>query len=439
MIKKVNSIISASWIFTADKNNTLLEDHSIVILEDEILDILPTKNVFDGYEANEVFALSEHIIMPGFINNHTHAAMSLLKGFANDVPLKSWLEDYIWPAEKQYVSEAFVKDGSLIAIAEMIKSGTTTFNDMYFYPNQTAEAAVEMGIRANIGLVVMEFPTNYASDPDDYLKKGLDFRDQWRGDGLISTSLAPHAPYTTSDKTLNTIGTYADQLNMTIHTHLHETKEEVENSINQYKVTPIQRYKSLGLLGPNLMAAHCTHVDESDLNLLHQNNVNVVHNPSSNLILGSGIADISKMLDLGINVSIGTDSSASNNRLDVLEEVRLAALLGKGLNHQPEILDSKNVFKMATYNAAKAMNKSKMIGSIEPNKKADIVAINLDSIFSQPVYNPLTSLLYNGNQGGVDYVWINGTIKLKSGQLENIDLDRLKNIAKSWKAKIKKT
>jgi 5-methylthioadenosine/S-adenosylhomocysteine deaminase len=439
MIKKVNSIISASWIFTADKNNTLLEDHSIVILEDEILDILPTKNVFDGYEANEVFALSEHIIMPGFINNHTHAAMSLLKGFANDVPLKSWLEDYIWPAEKQYVSEAFVKDGSLIAIAEMIKSGTTTFNDMYFYPNQTAEAAVEMGIRANIGLVVMEFPTNYASDPDDYLKKGLDFRDQWRGDGLISTSLAPHAPYTTSDKTLNTIGTYADQLNMTIHTHLHETKEEVENSINQYKVTPIQRYKSLGLLGPNLMAAHCTHVDESDLNLLHQNNVNVVHNPSSNLILGSGIADISKMLDLGINVSIGTDSSASNNRLDVLEEVRLAALLGKGLIHRPEILDSKNVFKMATYNAAKAMNKSKMIGSIEPNKKADIVAINLDSIFSQPVYNPLTSLLYNGNQGGVDYVWINGTIKLKSGQLENIDLDRLKNIAKSWKAKIKKT
>ena len=439
MIKKVNSIISASWIFTADKNNTLLEDHSIVILEDEILDILPTKNVFDGYEANEVFALSEHIIMPGFINNHTHAAMSLLKGFANDVPLKSWLEDYIWPAEKEYVSEAFVKDGSLIAIAEMIKSGTTTFNDMYFYPNQTAEAAVEMGIRENIGLVVMEFPTNYASDPDDYLKKGLDFRDQWRGDGLISTSLAPHAPYTTSDKTLNTIGTYADQLNMTIHTHLHETKEEVENSINQYKATPIQRYKSLGLLGPNLMAAHCTHVDESDLNLLHQNNVNVVHNPSSNLILGSGIADISKMLDLGINVSIGTDSSASNNRLDVLEEVRLAALLGKGLNHQPEILDSKNVFKMATYNAAKAMNKSKMIGSIEPNKKADIVAINLDSIFSQPVYNPLTSLLYNGNQDGVDYVWINGTIKLKSGQLENIDLDRLKNIAKSWKAKIKKT
>ncbi|MDB2679841.1 TRZ/ATZ family hydrolase [Methylophilaceae bacterium] len=439
MIKKVNSIISASWIFTADKNNTLLEDHSIVILEDEILDILPTKNVFEGYEANEVFALSEHIIMPGFINNHTHAAMSLLKGFANDVPLKSWLEDYIWPAEKEYVSEAFVKDGSLIAIAEMIKSGTTTFNDMYFYPNQTAEAAVEMGIRANIGLVVMEFPTNYASDPDDYLKKGLDFRDQWRGDGLISTSLAPHAPYTTSDKTLNTIGTYADQLNMTIHTHLHETKEEVENSINQYKATPIQRYKSLGLLGPNLMAAHCTHVDESDLNLLHQNNVNVVHNPSSNLILGSGIADISKMLDLGINVSIGTDSSASNNRLDVLEEVRLAALLGKGLNHQPETLDSKNVFKMATYNAAKAMNKSKMIGSIEPNKKADIVAINLDSIFSQPVYNPLTSLLYNGNQGGVDYVWINGTIKLKSGQLENIDLDRLKNIAKSWKAKIKKT
>ena len=439
MIKKVNSIISASWIYTADKINTLLEDHSIVILEDEIFDILPTKSVFDKYEADDVFALSDHIIIPGLINNHTHAAMSLLKGYANDLPLKSWLEDHIWPAEKQHVSEVFVKDGSLIAIAEMIKTGTTTFNDMYFYPNETAEAAVEMGMRANIGLVVMEFPTNYASDPEDYLKKGLDFRDQWRDEDLISTSLAPHAPYTTSDKTLNLVGTYAEQLNLPIHTHLHETMEEIKNSISQFKVSPIQRFGALGLLGPNLVAAHCTHVGEQDLNLLNQNNVNVVHNPSSNLILGSGIADISKMLDLGMNVSIGTDSSASNNRLDMFEELRMAVLLGKGINHKPEILDSNVAFKMATYNAAKSMNKGELIGSIELKKKADIVAINLDSIFTQPVYNPLSSLLYNGNQGGVDYVWINGTLKLNAGQLENIDLDKLTNIAKSWKTKIKTT
>ena len=297
MLKKVNSIISASWIYTADKNNSLLDEHSIVILEDEIFDILPTKSVFDKYEADDVFALSDHIIIPGLINNHTHVAMSLLKGYANDLPLKSWLEDHIWPAEKQHVSEAFVKDGSLIAIAEMIKSGTTTFNDMYFYPNKTAEAAVEMGMRANIGLVVMEFPTSYASDPEDYLKKGFDFRDEWRDEELISTSLAPHAPYTTSDKTLGLVGTYAEQLNLPIHTHLHETREEIKNSISQFKVSPIQRFRSLGLLGPNLVAAHCTHVDEQDLNLLSQNNVNVVHNPSSNLILGSGIADISKMID----------------------------------------------------------------------------------------------------------------------------------------------
>ena len=439
MIKKVNSIISATWIYTADKDNTLLDDHAIVILEDEIFDILPTKDVFDKYEADDVFALSDHIIIPGLINNHTHAAMSLLKGYANDLPLKTWLEDHIWPAEKQHVCENFVKDGSLIAIAEMIKSGTTTFNDMYFYPSQTAEAAVEMGMRANIGLVVMEFPTNYASDPEDYLKKGFDFRDEWRSEDLISTSLAPHAPYTTSDKTLSLVGTYAEQLNLPIHTHLHETREEIENSISQFKVSPIQRFSSLGLLGPNLVAAHCVHVDEQDLHLLNQNNVNVVHNPSSNLILGSGIADISKMLDLGINVSIGTDSSASNNRLDILEELRMAALLGKGINQKPEILDSNVILKLATYNAAKSMNKGKMIGSIELKKKADIVAINLDSIFSQPVYKPLTSLLYNGNQGGVDYVWINGTLKLNAGQLENIDLDKLTNIAKSWKTKIKTT
>ena len=235
------------------------------------------------------------------------------------------------------------------------------------------------------------------------------------------------------------MGTYAEQLNLPIHTHLHETREEIQNSISQFKVSPIERFGTLGLLGPNLVAAHCVHVDEQDLHLLDQNNVNVVHNPSSNLILGSGIADISKMHDLGINVSIGTDSSASNNRLDILEELRMAALLGKGINQKPEILDSNVILKLATYNAAKSMNKGKLIGSIELKKKADIVAINLDSIFSQPVYNPLSSLLYNGNQGGVDYVWINGTLKLNAGQLENIDLDKLTNIAKSWKTKIKTT
>jgi 5-methylthioadenosine/S-adenosylhomocysteine deaminase len=296
-----------------------------------------------------------------------------------------------------------------------------------------------MGIRANIGLVVTEFQTNYATDPEDYLKKGFDFRDQWRDEELISTSLAPHAPYTTSDKTLSLVGTYAEQLNLTIHTHLHETKEEIADSVNQFNVSPIQRFNSLGLLGPKLVAAHCTHVDEQDLNLLNQNNVNVVHNPSSNLILGSGIADISKMLDLGINVSIGTDSSASNNRLDILEELRMAALLGKGLNYKPELLDTNTTFKMATYNAAKSMNKHQSLGSIELNKKADIVAIDLNSIYAQPVYDPLSSLLYNGNQGGVDYVWINGALKLNAGQLENIDLERLINIAKSWKKKIKVT
>jgi len=439
MIKKVNTIISPTWIYTADKNNTVLEDYSIVVEEDEILDIHPTKNVFDTYDANDVFVLSDHIITPGFINNHTHTAMSLFKGYANDLPLKSWLEDHIWPAEKKHVCEAFVKDGSLIAIAEMIKSGTTTFNDMYFYPSQTAEAAVEMGIRANIGLVVMDFPTNYASDPEDYLKKGFEFRDDWRNEELISTSIAPHAPYTNSDKTLSLISTYAEQLDLSIHTHLHETEDEVKNSIDQFKLTPIQRYNNLGLLGPNLVAAHCVHVDDQDLILLQQNNVNVVHNPSSNLILGSGIADIPKMLDLGINVTVGTDSSASNNRLDILEELRMAALLGKGLSKKPDIFDAKTALKMATYNAARSLNKSKIFGSIEVNKKADIVAINMDSIFSQPVYNPLSTLLYNANQGGVDYVWINGTLKLKAGQLHNIDLDRLKNIANSWKTKIKTT
>lgn len=435
--KNVSTIISASWIFTSNSKNELLSDYSIVIKNDKIIDLISQDEVFEKYEANEVYQLTDHIITPGLINTHSHVAMSLFKGFADDLPLHDWLNNYIWPAEKKFVNSQFVKEGSILAITEMIKSGITTFNDMYFFPNATAEASKELGVRSNIGLVVLDFPTNYASDPEDYLVKGFDFRDKWRNEDLISTSIAPHAPYSVSDKAFNLINTYSEELDLNVHVHLHETLWEIEDSIEKYGITPIQRLNNLGIIGPSLIAAHCVHLNEQDLSILSSNKVNIVHNPSSNLKLGSGIADVAKMIEQSLNISLGTDSSASNNRLDIMEEMRLAALLIKGKTKTPELLSAFQAINMATINGAKALGLDSLIGSIEKNKKADLIAIDLNSTLAQPSYNPLSTLVYSSSRSDINYVWINGNIKLKAKELVDLDEEKITQIAKSWQKKIK--
>ena len=437
--KNASIIISASWIFTSNSEGQLLSDYSIVIENDKIIDLVPQDKVFDEYEANDTYQLTDHILIPGLINTHTHAAMSLFKGFADDLPLQDWLNDYIWPAEKEFINSSFVKDGSILALSEMIKSGVTTFNDMYFFPDATAEAVKELGVRSNIGLVVLDFPTNYATDPEDYLLKGFEFRDKWRNEELITTSIAPHAPYSVSDEAFTLINTYSEELNINIHTHLHETQWEIEDSIEKYGITPVQRLNNLGIIGPSLMAVHCVHLNDQDMATLAKNKVSIVHNPSSNMKLGSGIADIAKMLKQNLNISLGTDSSASNNRLDIMEEMRLAALLIKGSTKSPESFSANEAIKMATINGAKALGLESIIGSIEKNKKADLVAIDLNSIENQPIYNPLTTLVYSSSRSDVSYVWIDGEIKLKDKKLVKIDEERIIQLAKKWQRKLKKT
>ncbi|MDC6484318.1 TRZ/ATZ family hydrolase [Methylophilaceae bacterium] len=436
--KNASIIISASWIFTSNSEGELLSDHSIVIKNDKIIDLIPQSKVLDHYEASDIYNLSDHILIPGLINTHTHAAMSIFKGFSDDLPLQDWLNNHIWPAEKKFVNSSFVKDGSVLALSEMLKSGITTFNDMYFFPDATAEAIKELGVRGNIGLVVLDFPTNYAADPEDYLLKGFDFRDKWRNEELITTCIAPHAPYSVSDEAFNLINTYAEELNINIHTHLHETQWEVDDSIAKYGITPVQRLNNLGIIGPSLMAAHCVHLNNQDMLTLAKNKVNIIHNPSSNMKLGSGIPDTSRMLEQNLNISLGSDGSASNNRLDIMEEMRLAALLIKGSTKSPELLPAKEVIKMATINGAKALGLESEIGSIEINKKADIVAINLNSIENQPVFNPLSTLVYSSSRSDINYVWINGIIKLKDKNLVNIDEDLIIQLAKKWQRKLKK-
>ena len=437
--KNASIIISASWIFTSNSEGQLLSDYSIVIENDKIIDLVPQDKVFDEYEANDTYQLTDYILIPGLINTHTHAAMSLFKGFADDLPLQDWLNDYIWPAEKEFINSSFVNDGSILALSEMIKSGVTTFNDMYFFPDATAEAVKELGVRSNIGLVVLDFPTNYATDPEDYLLKGFEFRDKWRNEELITTSIAPHAPYSVSDEAFTLINTYSEELSINIHTHLHETQWEIEDSIEKYGITPVQRLNNLGIIGPSLMAVHCVHLNDQDMATLAKNKVSIVHNPSSNMKLGSGIADIAKMLKQNLNISLGTDSSASNNRLDIMEEMRLAALLIKGSTKSPESFSANEAIKMATINGAKALGLESIIGSIEKNKKADLVAIDLNSIENQPIYNPLTTLVYSSSRSDVSYVWIDGEIKLKDKKLVKIDEERIIQLAKKWQRKLKKT
>jgi len=437
--KKIASIIiSASWIFTSNIEGQLLSDYSVVIEKDKIIDLIPQSKVFDEYEANDIYQLTDHILIPGLINTHTHAAMSLFKGFADDLPLQDWLNNHIWPAEKEFVNASFVKDGSILALSEMIRSGVTTFNDMYFFPDATAEAAKELGVRSNIGLVVLDFPTNYATDPEDYLFKGFEFRDKWRNEKLITTSIAPHAPYSVSDEALILINTYSEELGLSIHTHLHETQWEIDDSIDKYGITPIQRLNNLGIIGPSLVAAHCVYLNDQDINILAKNKVSIVYNPTSNMKLGSGIANVAKMIKKNLNVSLGTDSSASNNRLDIMEEMRLAALLIKGSTKLPELIPAKDAIKLATINGAKALGLDSIIGSIEKNKKADLVAIDLNTIENQPIYNPLTTLVYSSSRSDVSYVWIDGKLKLKDKKLVNIDEERIKQLAKKWQIKIKK-
>ena len=436
---KVDKIISATWIYTGEDQDKVLFDHSIVVSDQKIQDIQPNIKAHEMYEAEETYQLSDHILLPGLINAHTHSAMSLLKGYADDLQLETWLNDYIWPAESKFVNYDFVLDGSKLAIAEMIKGGTTTFNDMYFFPEATAEASKNLGIRANIGLVVMEFPSNYANDPQEYLNKGFEFRDHLRDNKLISTSIAPHAPYSVSNSTFELINTYAEQLNLTIHTHLHETRNEIEESIKQFSSTPIERLSELGLLGPKLMAAHCVHLSENDMYQLKSNGVSVLCNISSNMKLGSGFVDVYQLINNNINIAIGTDSSASNNRLDMFSEMRSMALNNKALTMKSEFLKPSEVLKMATINGAKALGLDHITGSIVKNKYADIIAVNLDRIDTQPCYDPLASLVYCADRTSVEYVWINGDTKLKERVLVDIDENEILQKVKSWKNKINQT
>jgi 5-methylthioadenosine/S-adenosylhomocysteine deaminase len=436
-MKTADTIIDARWIVPVEPAGVVLDHHSIAIADGELVALAPTAEIAASYSALRRVTLPDHLVIPGLINLHTHAAMSLLRGLAEDKALMDWLRSHIWPVEARIVSAEFVHDGTLLACAEMLRAGVSCFSDMYFFGADAAQAAVEAGMRAVIGMIAIEMPSPYAGDARDYLAKGLAMRDALRDEPLLSFAMAPHAPYTVSDATLELVATYAAELDVPVHIHLHETLEEIRESVAAHGVRPIDRLGQFGLLGPGLIAVHAVHMEPHELALLAHYGCSVAHCPSSNLKLASGIAPVAGMLARGVNVGLGTDGAASNNRLDLLGEMRLAALLAKGASGDPTVVPAHTALHMATLAGARALGLEHRIGSLVPGKRADIAAIDLASIEVSPCYDPASQLVYAAGREHVTHVWVDGELRVEDGELLGLDSRELRLKAAHWKEKIR--
>ena len=420
-IETCDCLIHAKWIVPVIPENRVFTDCSIAIKDQKIIALLPTSEAKKRFEAAEVVELDEHILMPGLINTHGHAAMSLLRGYADDLPLDTWLNEHIWPAEAAHVSAKFVKEGAQLAIAEMIRSGTTCFSDMYFFPEETATAAFEAGIRCQINFPIIEFPSSWADNADEYLTKGLALRDQYRSNDLVTVNFGPHAPYTVSDETFERIATLAPELQAGTQVHLHETQFEVEQSLKELNKRPIKRLFDLNVLTPLTQCVHMTALNEEDIALIKQSGAHVIHCPESNLKLASGFCPVGELMDAGINVALGTDGCASNNNLDMFGELHTAAMLAKGVSGDASTLKAHQALAMATINGARAMNQETTTGSLEVGKFADMIAIKVDPLEHMPLYNPLSQLVYTHNGHRVSHNWVQGKCLMKDRVLTTIN------------------
>ena len=433
----IDILIHARWIIPVEPEDTVYENYALAVKNDKIVALLSSKDAKRKFKAKEELTLENHALIPGLINAHTHAAMTLFRGLANDLPLMDWLNNHIWPSEKKWISPLFVKDGTKLAIAEMIRSGTTCFNDMYFFSDNTAEVCVNIGMRAVIGLIVIDIPTSWASNSDEYITKGEYIHDTFKHNPLISTAFAPHAPYTVSDDSLKRIAVLAEELDVPIHMHIHETNDEIEQSIKQYGKWPLSRLSDLGLLSSRLIAVHMTQLEKNEIDELKRTRVNVAHCPESNLKLASGLCTIGELQKNNINVCIGTDGAASNNDLDMIGEMHTAALLAKGVSNDCICSDSHTTLRMATLNGAKALGLNKLIGSLKKGKQADVVAIDLNQIETIPLYEPLSQIIYAADRRQISDVWIAGKRLLKNRELTTLKYEELLENSKLWGEKIK--
>lgn len=436
-LQPADALILPRWLLPMEPAGALLTGHAVAIRGDTILDVGSADELARRWRPCERVELPDHVLLPGLINAHTHAAMTLLRGIGDDLPLRRWLEEAIWPREAALMSEEFVYDGTLLAAAEMLRGGITTAVDMYFYPEATARAFTTMGMRSVLGITVIDFPTPYAADADEALAKGLAVRDAWRDEPLVSFLLAPHAPYSVNDETLERIATLAAQLDLPVQIHLLETAQEREESLARHGETPLQRLDRLGLLGPGLVGVHAVHLTAHEIALLAERGVALVHCPTSNMKLASGIAAVPRWLDADIPVGLGTDGAASNNRLDLFQEMRHAALLAKVGQGRAEALPAIQVLELATIGAARALGLEHRLGSIRPGKAADLVAVALDTVETQPCYAPCSHLVFVTGREHVSDVWVAGQRRVVDGQLLLQESNSyLTALAQNWRQRI---
>ncbi len=428
----IDTLVEAGWVIPVEPDETVLENHAIALRDGRIAAILPQAQAKRRFEAESTVSLPGHAIIPGLVNAHTHAAMSLFRGLADDIPLMRWLNEHIWPAEQKWVSDTFVREGTRLAVAEMIRGGTTCFNDMYFYPDETARVASDAGMRVVVGLIVLDFPSVWASSADEYITKGTEVHDQFLNDPLVTSAFAPHAPYTVSDEPLERVRTYADELDIPIHMHVHETAEEVAESVAKSGERPLARLERLGLLSNRLMAVHLTQLEAHEIEKLAALGVNATHCPESNLKLASGFCPVAALAGAGVNVCIGTDGAASNNDLGMLAEMRSAALLAKGVSGDASAVPAHAALRMATLNGAAALGLDAEIGSLEPGKAADMVAVDLSQLETQPAHHPISQVVYSAGRHQITDVWINGHRVLKGRQLVTLDAQQIGRESRRW-------
>ncbi|HEY7771565.1 MAG TPA: TRZ/ATZ family hydrolase, partial [Marinagarivorans sp.] len=439
--QQVDLIIHAAWILpmAADADTlansprtAALQNCSVVVEHGKIIAIQPTAQTKAQYRGKEEVTLNQHVLMPGLINAHGHAAMSLLRGYADDLPLKRWLEEHIWPAEAHWVDAKFVEDGTELAVAEMLKGGTTCFSDMYFYPEAAAEVARVSGIRAQITFPILDFPTPWAQTPDEAITKGIDLHDRYRAIERITVGFGPHAPYTVSDDVFARIAVLSAELQAPVHIHLHETQAEVDDAIAANGERPIDRLQQLGILTPRTQCVHMTAVNESDIAITAQHGASVIHCPESNLKLASGLCPTQALIDAGITVALGTDGAASNNDLDMFGELQTAALIGKVTANNAEAICAYTALTMATLNGAKALGIDEITGSLEVGKAADMIAISLDDLACLPAFNLASLLVYTNQSRNVTDVWVDGRRLLRDKLLTTLNEAEIKRNALGW-------
>ena len=436
MQQQIDLLIHASWIVTCDSEQNIKEDHCLAVANGRIVDIVPASLARLTYLAGQEIDLRGHALMPGLVNAHGHAAMSLLRGAADDLSLHAWLQDYIWPLEGRWVDEEFVYQGTRLAIAEMLLSGTTCFADMYFFPNAAARAAVEAGMRAQLACPIIDFPTAWASDADEYISKATALHDQFRNHPLVSIAFGAHAPYTVSDAPLLKIASFAEELDIPIHMHVHETAQEVADAVAGSGKRPLQRLLELGLISPRMVCVHATQLNDEERAMLSASGTTVVHCPESNLNLASGFCDVAKLIDAGVNVALGTDGAASNNDLDMFSEMRTAALLAKAVKGDASALPAAKALQMATLNGARALGLDGEIGSLEAGKLADIISVNLSDLNTQPLFNPASQLVYSTNCRQVSNVWVAGRLLVDNRQLTTIDTEAVRADVARWQQRL---